>query len=130
MIEWNDRYLTGHAKVDEDHKRLFACLNQLDAALKQGAAGGKIDEIITFLSAYTREHFVREEKHMHLVGCPAYDENCRAHSALVSKLDAWLAKKAAGSSTGLALEIFFETSSWIRNHIMKVDCRLRGCRAA
>jgi hemerythrin len=130
MIEWNDSYSTGNAMVDQDHKQLFASLNELDAALKLGAGSKKIGEIIVFLSTYTREHFAREEKHMQLVGCPVLGENCKAHAALVAKLDSWSTGLKAGYTSALALEVYHETSNWIRGHILKVDCKLRGCRAA
>lgn len=130
MIAWNETYETGHKMVDDDHKRLFASLNELDAAMKRGAGSQKIAEIIGFLNSYTREHFAREEKHMLAVKCPVHGENCKAHAALIAKLDGWAARLNSGLTSGLATEVYFEASNWIQGHIKKVDCNLRGCALA
>jgi hemerythrin len=128
MIQWNDSFATGHELVDNDHKKLIEALNRLETALHSGAAKEQIGDIIAFLNSYAREHFAREEAHMLSVGCPAHAENKKAHAEFVAKLDGWVAKLGKGSSTAVVVEVYRETSAWIRNHILKVDCQLRGCR--
>lgn len=128
MIPWNETLMTGHPQVDADHKQLIDALNQLEAALREGKTQESIAPIIEFLNRYTREHFAREESHMQKVGCPAYEDNCREHALLVSRLDAWINRLEYGPSLTLVLEIHREIANWIRNHILKTDCRLRGCR--
>jgi len=114
--------------VDTDHKQLIATLNELDEALRQGAAKEQVGAIIAFLNKYTREHFAREEAHMVRVKCPAHAENCQAHKEFADKLDGWVAKlNSGGATTALVLEVYRETSNWIRAHIMKVDCQLQNC---
>jgi len=129
MIQWNDSLATGHPMVDHDHRQLINSLNELEVALQTGAGKEQLGKIIAFLNTYTREHFTREEAHMQRVGCPAHAENCKAHADLIAKLDGWVVRLNAGATTSLVLEIYRETSAWIRNHILKVDCQLRNCRA-
>lgn len=130
MITWSDKLETGHAIVDNDHKQLVTQLNALSDSLKSGVGSERLVEMIVFLNHYAREHFAREEAHMQRVGCPAYTDNCRAHDQFVSKLEAWIARlKSAGASTSLVLEVHREACAWIQNHIVGVDCKLRGCRA-
>lgn len=129
MIQWNDSLMTGHALVDNDHRQLINTLNELETALQNGAAKEQIGNIIAFLNKYAREHFTREEAHMIKVRCPAHAENCRAHAEFVAKLDGWVAKLNNGASTTLVLEVYRETSNWIRSHILKTDCQLRNCKA-
>ena len=116
--------------VDHDHMKLVNSLNELDAALREGVGKDQVVAMVAFLSTYTREHFAREEAHMVKVGCPAAAENMRAHAEFVAKLDRWLVQLQSGPSLALVLTVHRETSQWIRAHIMKVDCQLRGCRAA
>ena len=131
MITWNSNLETGHASVDNDHKQLVEQLNQLSDALSRGEGKDRILGMIVFLNSYARDHFAREETHMQRVGCPAFAENCRAHAQFVAKLDGWVARlKSAGASTSLVLEIHREACAWIKAHIVGVDCKLRGCRAA
>ena len=128
MIQWNDTLATGHVMVDTDHKKLIDSLNQLENSLRDGAGKENISKILDFLNRYTRDHFAREEAHMKKVGCPAYAENCREHALLISRLDTWLERLQRGTSTTLVLEVHREIANWIRGHILKTDCQLRGCR--
>jgi hemerythrin-like metal-binding protein len=130
MIQWNDSLVTGHPLIDNDHRQLIASLNELELALQKGAGKEQIGKILDFLNRYTREHFRREEAHMKHVACPSYDENCREHDALLAKLDAWAARLSQGVSTSLVLDVHREIAGWIRGHIVKIDCKLRGCRVA
>lgn len=128
MIPWTPALETGHPQIDDDHQKLIASLNELDAALKKGAGKEQVAQLIAFLNSYSREHFAREEAHMARVQCPAAAANRQAHRAFVDKLDGWLAKLQSGSSLSLVLEVHRETSRWIEAHILGVDCKLRGCR--
>ena len=127
MIQWNASLATGHPQVDQDHQKLIVSLNELEIALKEGAGKEQVSQLIAFLNRYAREHFSREEAHMLRVGCPAHEENKREHAQFVAKLDGWVHRLNEGVSTALVLEIFRETSAWIRVHIVRTDCKLRGC---
>ena len=130
MIAWNPALETGHAMVDSDHKKLVAQLNELSDALHRGEGKEKLLGMVVFLQSYAREHFAREEDHMQRVGCPAYADNCRAHGQFAAKLEVWIGQlRTAGASTSLVLEVHREASAWIRNHIIGIDCKLRGCGA-
>jgi len=128
MIQWNETLATGHAMVDTDHKQLIDSLNQLEDSLRDGAGKENIGKLLDFLNRYTRDHFAREEAHMKKIGCPAYNENCREHTLLISRLDVWLERLQRGTSITLVLEVHREIANWIRGHILKTDCKLRGCR--
>jgi len=130
MIEWKPSFETGHPLVDNDHRRLVSALNELDTALRDGAGKEKVTAMVAFLNTYAREHFAREEAHMAKVGCPAAAENLRAHAEFVAKLDRWLVQLQSGPTLSLVLGVHTETCQWIRAHILRVDCQLRGCRAA
>lgn len=131
MITWSPKFETGHAIVDNDHKKLVGQLNALSEALHRGEGKEKLLEMISFLNSYARDHFTREEEHMKRVGCAAYQENCDAHDHFVLKLDNWVSRlNASGVSTSLVLEVHREACAWIQNHMAGVDCKLRGCRQA
>ena len=129
MIQWTDSLATGHPIVDNDHKQLISTLNELEVALQKGTAKEQIAQMISFLNQYAREHFAREESHMARVKCPSYHENCQAHREFTSRLDVWVSRlQQQGANTSLVLEVFRETSGWIRAHIMRIDCQLRTCK--
>ncbi len=128
MITWNASLETGNTVVDNDHKVLIKQINLLGDALKAGTAKDQLATMIAFLNKYTREHFAREEQIMKDVKCPTTGQNCTAHKLLVAKLDGWVAKlNAGGASTSLVLEIYKESSEWLRSHIVGIDSPLKRC---
>ena len=128
MITWNASLETGNTVVDNDHKVLIKHINLLGDALKAGTAKDQLATMIAFLNKYTREHFAREEQIMKDVKCPTTGQNCTAHKLLVAKLDGWVAKlNAGGASTSLVLEIYKESSEWLRSHIVGIDSPLKRC---
>jgi len=131
MIIWNSSLETGNPVVDNDHKALIAQINSLEEALKLGTAKEQLAQMIGFLNKYVRAHFAREEAIMQTVKCPSSGQNCTAHRALISKLDGWVDRlNTAGATTSLVLEIYRESAAWLRQHIVSVDCQLRGCKPA
>ena len=128
MITWNASLETGNTVVDNDHKVLIKQINLLGDALKAGTAKDQLATMIAFLNKYTREHFAREEQIMKDVKCPTTGQNCTAYKLLVAKLDGWVAKlNAGGASTSLVLEIYKESSEWLRSHIVGIDSPLKRC---
>jgi hemerythrin-like metal-binding protein len=96
--------------------------------MKEGASRDQIKSMVVFLDNYTAGHFEREEAYMKEVACPSLVENCKAHAALREKLGKWKEQLNQGASTALVIDIHKETSAWIMGHIIKVDCKLRGCQ--
>jgi hemerythrin len=129
MIEWNNSFCTGHSCVDADHQRLIGILNELELALRAGKGADELQGIILSLSAYAQEHFVREEALMERVGCSSRVANCAEHRALMLKVEAWKNRLGKGEGASLALEVFRECNLWIKDHILRVDCKLRECKA-
>lgn len=128
MVIWNSTLETGNAVVDRDHRLLIQHVNALGETLKNGTGKEQVATMIAFLNKYTREHFAREEQIMKDVKCPTTGQNCAAHRALATKLDGWVARlQASGPNTSLVLEIYKESSEWLRSHIMRVDSHLKNC---
>ena len=131
MIIWNSSLETGNAVVDHEHQVLFAQFNALEDALKTDTTKEELGPLIAFLIQYVRTHFTHEEGIMQTVQCPAAGQNCTAHRAFIGKLSAWLARlNTGGPTTSLGVEIHREMTVWFQEHIVKVDCQLRGCQPA
>jgi len=130
MLQWTPTLSTGHPAIDDEHRQIISAVNALEMAIKEGRSGQQLLQTVEFLDSYTRSHFAREEKYMLEVACPSQQENCAAHRVLIEKLDRWKLELGQGENTQLLLESSRELQSWIRTHIMSVDCKLRGCRLA
>ena len=127
MIQWAPSLATGHPTIDDDHQKLIAALNDLEVAIRKGADTGNLIEILSFLICYTREHFTREEALMEAVQCSARAENAHTHAMLLNRISSsWVPRLNDQEAQELACEIRDELTAWIKNHILCVDCKLRG----
>lgn len=128
-LVWADTYLTGEEKIDRQHKKLFECVNKLEAQLQQPTIDASaIEAVLQYLSTYTKTHFVYEEFCMHRVHCPTAQKNQEAHDKFLELFQAVQARyKQEGASRPLVEYLYDAAAKWLVNHICKIDSHLRGC---
>jgi methyl-accepting chemotaxis protein len=119
---------TGFDSVDDQHQELIEMVNNLDVACRRGEGRERLAEMVNFLADYAQRHFSHEEALMAEHQCPAAGKNKVAHrqfliafSALKEKMD------KNGATTSLVLELKTLATSWLKQHICKVDTALRPC---
>jgi len=133
MTLWNSTYETGNATVDNDHKEIFALVEQvLQTSFKSRKE--KIKTAIDFLANYTVRHFGNEERLMDESAFPHAEMHKKQHAdfltvvtKLVEKFEgngyALGATEDVSDSTvlHLSLEINKVVVGWLTNHIMSSD---------
>jgi len=127
-FQWDDKYATGNDEIDKQHKQIFAYLDDLEAHMEKGASQKWVTQFMSSLGLYTRSHFCYEEICMRQVKCPVADKNKEQHG----KLRALFAKAqkrfdTEGVSDELLKEVQRFLTSWLVNHIMKIDVHLKAC---
>lgn len=131
MTDWSERFETGDPQIDADHREFFRRIEALKAAFAAGAPANRATELLQLLHEHALAHFQREELAMARAGCSAHTENCAAHREFARKLDGWTQLLClSGPTPSLVQDIHRESAAWMRHHIMRVDCRMRGCLAA
>lgn len=126
--QWSEIYETGDPQIDADHRAFFQGLEALRQAIEHGRPVEHAAELLSILHEHALAHFQREEITMHRVGCPAHAQNCAEHHDFIRKLDGWTQLICFSQLTpSLVVDIHREASHWMTNHILKTDCRLRGC---
>lgn len=130
-IAWNETLMsTGDAEIDKQHRQLIDKLNALFTALDAGVPDAEVKNLLKFLGEYTAWHFGDEEKCFAKHGCPAAAANKEAHAYFLSVFKGISDRvDAEGVTNALALETQQAVSDWVRNHIIKIDTRLRPCVA-
>src|SRR5579859_7260940 len=126
MLRWNDKFETGHALVDAQHRMLFAYINRLDVMAQTTSPAREDVELffrfIEFLETYVLTHFKEEEECMHRFRCPAHIANKSAHKEFQ---DFFSRIKNQIISEGYHLELAKALHSlcreWIERHIMGID---------
>jgi hemerythrin-like metal-binding protein len=129
LIAWNEEKMTsGVPLVDQQHCALIDQINALHAACVAGTGREELLRMMHFLGEYAQNHFADEERIMDEHACPSRAANKAAHLKFLHRYGDLLEKvKKEGASTSVLLEIKDMLGDWLKNHICKVDTKLRQC---
>ncbi len=129
MLQWTEKFETGHSVNDSQHQMLISYVNRLEYLSRTANPTPQeamfCDELIGFLDRYINEHFAQEERCTEHFKCPLKHEN-RKDLWFPASSDA-LASALIPTDSGL---IFIEGASrhtcykWIQ-HILQVDMALQ-----
>ena len=132
MLDWNEKFETGHPLIDTQHRMLIAYINRLEGMA--GNPGPNPEEIelvsrfMEFLENYIVTHFREEEDCMFRFRCPARKENKIAHHEFMDFFTGFrLRLEVEGCSPAAVQELFEACVAWIQRHILRIDVQLRPC---
>lgn len=124
MIIWDDKYLVGIDKIDEQHKELFRIAGQAFDLLKNDFYLDKYDrviEIIEELKAYAVHHFETEEAYMLEIGYKKYFSHKTIHDDFVEKVKKVDLEAMDDNQEEYLLSIITFVVDWIEQHILGTD---------
>jgi methyl-accepting chemotaxis protein len=119
---WDQTLATGNAHVDEQHKQLFAAINDILDTVAQNKSNEEIGKSLHFLSDYTVKHFSDEEKILREHRYPELDSHRKIHEDFkktVRDLEADFNRR--GASPELAGQIHTLVGEWLVFHIKGMD---------
>ena len=119
-MEWSDALSVKISTFDNEHKKLIEIFNKLSVSMSQGQGKQVVSDVLAELSNYTKTHFLHEEETMKKYDYPGFAEHKKAHDEFISRLNETQSKHQSGSAR-LGIPIFTMLTSWITNHIQKVD---------
>ena len=119
-IVWKSQYETGIPIIDEQHRRLFETLDQVQEAVAHGSTKNEIRGFVQALLAATREHFRTEEAIMTRHGFPDLLAHIREHEMMLEKLED-LNQRFEESQDSMALLVTTFMGGWLRHHISEGD---------
>ncbi|MDP6039794.1 MAG: bacteriohemerythrin [Candidatus Latescibacteria bacterium] len=126
-LVWNDDlYATGVDIIDEQHKQLFDKINELLVAAAEGKSREDIEEIMDFLGAYVQNHFGCEEEIMEKHNCASCAVNKISHAKFLKEFGEIKARfDREGATPEFMIGLQRKVCDWLKNHIGKVDLKLR-----
>lgn len=86
FIMWSADYETGNHDIDQDHRGLFALINDLHDKAKDGVPEESIGVTIEALVDYVNIHFEREEILMSACGYAGLENHKAAHRKLALRI--------------------------------------------
>lgn len=134
MVNWTEKFETGHPLIDTQHRMLISYINRLEEFAGNSCPTKEEVELflrgIEFLETYILTHFKEEEDCMFRFRCPAHKENKQAHSEFLDFFRAFrLRLEAGGYRSELVQELHDACGLWIRRHILRIDVQLKPCQS-
>lgn len=120
LVTWDQSYSVKVARCDEDHKKLFALINQLHEAMSMGKGAEVVKQIVQELLAYTKSHFSAEETLLEKAGYPALAGHRVLHQQFVKQVEDFQ-KDLAVTSVGKAVSVLSFLKDWLAKHIKQTD---------
>ena len=126
-ITWTKDLTVDVEVLDDDQKKVFAMIDELQEAIMAGHDRGTLEAVLDRLMAYTRFHFAREEEFFAQTGYSAAAAHKRQHDAMVKWVRNVQARFKDGSVAMLSLELRSFLQSWWITHIQGSDKKYGPC---
>lgn len=115
-VEWNEEYSVGNKDMDEQHKALFAMVNEFFQQESKQAAIIIFDSLATYIDL----HFESEENLLKQINYPTTAEHIKQHGELRKSFNG-LRKKLDDYSIDIQHKISIFLYNWLAQHILKAD---------
>lgn len=125
FAQWSEKFRIGVDDIDEQHRALFALINQLAQAALDPAKGQHLDVVFRQLEEYTLKHFRDEEMLMAAAAYPGLAAHRASHVRFAKVVADAKARYAAGDPPGLDTLLFF--NAWLVEHIQREDQAAADC---
>ena len=125
-LEWNDEYSVGVVELDDQHKKMFATINELLEAISSGHTEEHLDGIVNFLIKYKMFHFSTEEKYFKEFNYDGAEEHIAKHKEFNDKLNS-LKEKYPKYTNEFAFELVDFLEDWLIGHLLTTDHKYIKC---
>lgn len=116
LVPWDELNNLGIPVIDEQHRQLYAMLNELDRAMAEGRGKIIAAGIMNRLVPLIREHFGAEEQILRQLNAPDYRRCCVKHAEQLSMLQMFLKDKNAGDPSAV-IDLLYFLDSLLDGHI-------------
>lgn len=121
VISWSPEFATGIDIIDEQHKRIFEYLAEIDQAITTQSVE-TVEHVIHELIDYAISHNTFEESLMEKAGYPMLDAHHQVHEAFKARAHGYAQRLENGQDPfRLAREVRTDIGLWLMNHIKRED---------
>ena len=122
-FKWEDRYRIGHERVDQQHRRLFKLINELQQHADSGAGPEVAIEAINSLVDYAVAHFADEEELMQEIDFDGLIQHRWRHHSFVGKVADMALEWGQGRETSVD-DILNFLKEWLLDHVLTEDMQI------
>jgi hemerythrin len=128
MLEWSEKFLVGHERIDFEHKIFFGLIRDFQTARGHAASARELEDILEEIVLYAKFHFRSEENLMAKFGYPDLPAHRDLHWRLIDLLHAKIMAFQVKTLTALGIENFL--IEWFLQHTGQEDVKFVAyCRA-
>ena len=122
LFEWTPAISVYNKTIDGQHQRLLGQVNTLLSYIIAEKDPQIVNDAVSFLDQYIKEHFSYEEIYMRENNYPDIDAHMKLHGEFINNYKRFKEKLNAGvSKDSLALEIEQYIGNWWLTHIAVED---------
>ncbi len=119
-IVWRESYSVNVEEIDEEHKKLFQMIKELQDAMMEAGGQEILKNIVDGMIEYAATHFATEENYMKKFDYPEYSQHKAAHDMFVEKAHG-LQEELNNQKFVLSLDLLRFLRDWLVSHILEVD---------
>ena len=127
LLNFSDKYCTGVEFIDQEHRRLFEILSDLDELNQKEYLSDRYDaivEVVEELKDYTVKHLQDEERYMESIQYEGLTVQRNLHQAFIDKMDSIDLDEIDENQQACIDELIDFLANWLINHIMKIDQKI------
>jgi hemerythrin-like metal-binding protein len=126
MIEWSNKYSVGVSVMDEEHKGFIGTINKVIAARQRNYSQEEVEEILSELVKFAKEHFKNEEAYMSKFEYPDYLLHYNEHLNFSLHMIIYNNQVINGEYK-IMDEVYNYLQEWLVHHIQKTDKKYTKC---
>ncbi len=126
MIEWSNKYSVGVSVMDEEHKGFIGIINKVIAARQRNYSQEEVEEVLSELVKFAKEHFKSEEAYMSKFEYPDYLLHYNEHLNFSLHMIIYNNQVINGEYK-IMDELYSYLQEWLVHHIQKTDKKYTKC---
>ncbi len=119
-FRWTEKYSVNIAALDDEHKRLFVIINELNQALANGEGKAATDSVLRKLVDYAKAHFAAEEALLAEYRFPETPTHRAEHDKFTQSIAKFREDDRAGKP-GVPVSLMLFLQAWLKEHILVSD---------
>ena len=120
LFPWRDEYSVNVAKIDAQHKKLVAVINQFNDAIAAGQSRRDLQKLFAVLLDYMLHHFDTEEALLEKHGFPGLEEHKKEHDVFRKKITAFL-DTFLDTDMDVTMDMAQYLVTWLSAHVFSTD---------
>jgi len=120
LVTWDQSYSVSVRRLDEQHQKLFALINSLHDAMRQGKGQAAVQDTVRELATYTATHFRAEEEVLRKANYPGLAAHQAEHQQYVAKVNQFAEDLKAGKNAS-SISVLGFLKDWLAEHIKRTD---------